>query len=551
MRILRITIKSLIVLFLFVQISYQVFSQIHFMGIYGSIDYLFNQTSNNEYPFPFGQIKSLKFTPINSVGWSAGTRFDYTLFSSFFTGTRLGYSFVPLKFNSTENVNIVQDGKVIKDQIISDIKSEHNRLSASIELGYMFSNSISFSIGSAFSVDLLNRVHFKQSLKNNENYQFMNLLNDSTISSDRYSNTLIHPFIRLNIIPANKAFKSNNPNGFVTSFDITYSYPVNSLTNEFNWKYSELLLSFSIGFSFTEMQKPNMIQYDTVYFRDTTVLYDSYITKDSLFLKSTNVTQRVIDADFVWLISEIRQNWVHMILKPKTILHGELDARFIYNDGFETTDCKINYLTNINSWKYIDYTNNSIKPVLKELSDTNTSFLLPVIRFYPRILSEAGLAKLKITLISDQDTIKSIETNKYPIDYIDFDLNQLINNLSLNSQRKLISIILNLVDNDKQNYQANTGTIDFDEIKKENSSIHRSFIIIQPGKITAKELNIILPDEIKIIDCFGDIHESIEKPLKRHLSRFDFKKIRPLDSIKKIIPKNLYQDDLIIFEISE
>lgn len=402
----------------------------------------------------------LTFSPKTSINYDINIYSECKISDNIFLGFELGYLSTVLDNQADESTIFIIDKLPVDGLIKHQVETNLHFLYPGINFGYSF-NGINLSIGSKFPYTLKADYKHSQEIISPENVEFINPNADESKDIGNTNYPIVQPFIRLEVIPGFKKFKTSD---IYTSLVFEYSFLINSVSSDYQLGFGNLSLGLSVGFDWFNSDRPDMIQWDTVYHRDTLITESDLTIEPTITLISSNSNVDVIDGEFSLNILNIYETYQLTLPGTAPLLNGELTPVFLTNDSVESKSCNISYKKQILSKVFIDIENRKWKT-----TDTLKILHIPVLRFYYEIISEAGLHSA-VVVISDSDAelIKhNVDENSGP--FFDIDLRDYVK-----ATKNILMYQMILVDFEGQKKEVSNGQINIsfsDDTDMDNNEI--------------------------------------------------------------------------------
>ena len=453
----------------FLLLSYFADAQIRSYGISGEYNYILNSTYNfTSLPsIPRSKVPLTLNTKPATLG--AGINIDFNIYKSIFLSTRLTYQKNQFNFLDYENVMLSDSGKLVTGVVEHTLSTDIDYGGIELMIGYNFFNFIDIAIGSQINFPLKSSYNQEEEIISPENFKFIDPVGNSSGKIPNLNTLLVLPSAKLAINSDLLRIKNWR---FIPEARIRFD--VTNIINNYTWKYTNLAIGLAINYipyhaQFYEMR-------DTLYKRDTVNTYTFDSSQNSIRLVDSKESTETFQQDNIinYRIT-IAEKYERILTKPQSILNGELKTMFVSKNGEERTNWQITYTKKIDNF-YSFTTNSKKKNQYYNLKrDTSSTLDLPSIRFYPQVISEAGLNSWIINIIKDKKVLKTLDGNNEPPKFIDLSLE----NMSINYKKPVrLNYELILKDNEGQTSTTATGTINITDKSKNEMKNGYSYLNI-------------------------------------------------------------------------
>jgi hypothetical protein len=445
-----------------------------------------------------------------------GLNLDFNLYDSFFLSTRLAYQQYTLEFLDYENVFISDNGRPIPGVISQSLTTRFDLAGFELLIGYNFLNAIDMSIGSQFSTPIKTSYNQEEELISPPNFKLINSKGNSSGKINETNNILIMPTAKLALNWEKLSIKSWR---FIPEARVSFN--ITNLIKNSVWNYTNL--SFGIGINYFPQQRNLIVQRDTVYLRDTAKVFTFEPKDNTIRLLSSSINEESFKQDnVIRYTTTITEKYELLLPKHQSILNGELKTTFVSSDGSEKSNWQIIYTKKIN---------NFYQPIEKSLKkkndfmiihDTNSTLDLPSIRFYPQILSEAGLSNWVINISKDKKILKTIKGDNDPPKFIDLSLDSIKINYKKPTR---LNYELILTDIDGLSVKTATGIINITDKSKSETQNGSNYLLLNLKNQSSENLIQIiskLKKELKTVTFEILSTSAFNNPDKEKIDRIFF-----------------------------
>ncbi|GEM_PF-5670859 len=431
-------------------------AQFKYVGVSLAGDYTFNK--NSTIGFPNYPINDIQFTPENSLNLDINVLTRYYLYHNIFTGIEFGYNKCKLPYIGDEKTKVIKGNQAVDAIIRHNISAEFDWLYPSIFIGYRH-KFFSVGIGNRFNINLSGQYSRSQTIVQPDSMYFINPAPQSITTIDSISSIVYMPFFRLTYNIGKELFPSSP---FSLEIDAEYSFALNSFLDQFSITTSSIKFGINIGLDFANRTNEQITINDTIYKRDTSVIYSYNVSSPTVTILSTITKKNTSNKNgIIHNITTVTQHYSRKLPRPHSLLNGELSTVFIAENGIEMKECVISYseIMIIRNYPYI----RNHKVEFEKDSQMIESIEIPTIRFYTSFIAEAGLDSMIIKLYSNGNLIKEIVNTDEKTNFIEVNIDSLIDLKTTQS----LDYELNLIDMEGQRKKAASGRVMM-KIRKSN-----------------------------------------------------------------------------------
>ncbi len=439
-------IYSTIIILFFIWID--VTAQVRFSGLSVSGVYTINESATSGFPgFP---VDDITFSPSNAINFDINVFAEYDFYKGIFAGAEFGYYQPELKYNGDEFIKIIVDKIPIDGTITHDVNVYINWLYPAIFVGYRY-KSLSLALGNKFNFVLSSGYEHKQAITEPDSMIFINPGAQASYDDADINGLVYMPFVRFTYDIGRDLFPSSL---FDAQVDVEYSLNINPVSDNYNYKLSNIKLGINVGFDFTKRADKVVILRDTLYNRDTLINYSFNVTEPKITLVNRLVNNKREREAEVWhYTTTIAEQYNLELPKPPPLLNGELRTVFIEQDSSEVQECILSYSKQLVVRHYPTIKNSK---VTSEISRDTIGYIdIPSVRFYPSVISEAGLDSMIINLYSGGQLLTKVISTDEQQEFIEINLEDLIKN----NTNQSLDYELILIDIEGQKKTAAKGNI--------------------------------------------------------------------------------------------
>ncbi len=405
-----------------------------------------------------------------------GANIDFKIYHNLFISSQIAYQLYSIDFLDYENIVVSDDGRPVPGVISQSLTTKFGIVGLELLIGYTFFKAIDFSIGSQFSTPIFSNYSQEEKLISPPNFKLINPEGTSSGKIIETNNLLIMPTAKFALNMESLSIKNWR---FIPEARVRFN--LTNLIKNSVWNYTNL--SFGIAINYYPQQRNLIVQRDTVYLRDTTRVFSFDTTSNNVRLISSLIEEETFKQDNVVLnTTKVLEKYELLLPKPQSILNGELKTTFISSNGSEKSNWQIIYTKKVNCFYEITDKPNKKKKEWNIIKDTSSTLDLPSIRFYPQILSEAGLAKWVINVYKDKKVLKTFEGDNDPPKFIDLSLDSIKINYKKPTR---LNYELILTDLDGLNVKTASGNINITDKSRSETQNGSNFLLINTNKFLA------------------------------------------------------------------
>ncbi|MES2765864.1 MAG: hypothetical protein V4642_08355 [Bacteroidota bacterium] len=189
--------------------------------------------------------------------------------------------------------------------------------------------------------------------------------------------------------------------GFFLKPEISYTFGFTNVAETLPWKISGYRAG--IGLEYAAILAPKEVVKDTIIQRDTTLQLAAFNSPDTNILLKTDFRDTTFEDDnFIRISTSQNEFYTHFTPNPAPLLLAEMRVRFL-KARVETEFVKLFVSDSLARITSIDGKN------IRTETDTLHFAEFPVVRFYPEITSEAGVASWQIEIAQQGKVLKTFK----------------------------------------------------------------------------------------------------------------------------------------------